>query len=67
MKQTESISADQEAKEAGWEFTLPGFVANPLNWVLAILILIALILSFVLLSKFTDAQNINQITTKQSP
>lgn len=54
-------------KEPGWEFTLPGYVANPFNWILAILILIALILSFVLITKFTNTQNVNQITTKQSP
>lgn len=54
-------------KEAGWEFTLPGYVANPFNWVLAILILIAVVLSFVLITKFINTQDVNQITTKQSP
>lgn len=55
------------AKEPGWEFTLPAYVANPTHWVLAILTLIAVFLSFVLITKITSTQSINQTTTKQSP
>lgn len=57
----------KEKYEAGWEFTLPGFLFNPLNWLLAILIVIALLLSFVLIARITDKENGTQIIKTQSP
>lgn len=54
-------------KEAGWEFTLPQYIVNPFTWVLMILIVIALILSFVLVTKVTNKPNMDQaVTTKTS-
>ena len=53
--------------EEGWEFKLPGFLFNPLNWLLAILIVIALLLSFVLITRITEKENGTQIIKTQSP
>ncbi len=57
----------KEKYEEGWEFTLPGFLFKPLNWLLAILIVIVLFLSFVLITKITDKENGAQIIKIQSP
>lgn len=57
----------KEKYEEGWEFTLPGYIFNPLNWLLAILIIIALLLSFVLVTKVTNKENRVQNITTQSP
>lgn len=54
-------------KEAGWEFTLPRYVSDPFNWLLAILIIIALVLFFVLVTKIISKQSGNQPITILSP
>ncbi len=41
----------KEKYEEGWEFTIPKYLINPLNWLLVILIVIAIMLSFVLATK----------------
>lgn len=62
----------QEQLEPGWEFTVPGWVVKPYYWILAILIIIALILSIQLFNKIqaarsgqTGAQSVPQVTNTQ--
>ena len=57
----------KEKYEEGWEFTLPGYIFKPLNWLLALLIVIALLLFFVLITKVTNRQSLNQTVTTHSP
>ncbi len=57
----------KEKYEEGWEFTLPGYIFKPLNWLLVILIIIALLLSFVLIAKITNKENGAQVIKTQSP
>lgn len=53
-------------KEAGWEFTLPGYIFNPLNWLLVILIVMAVILTFILATKIINQRSEIQTTTTKS-
>lgn len=47
----------EEQLEPGWEFTLPGWALKPYNWILGILIVIALILSIILFNKTQTAKS----------
>lgn len=55
-----------EQLKPGWEFTIPGWVVKPYNWILAILIVITLIISILLLSKMQAVKS-NQAGTQPLP
>ena len=60
---------DEQELEPGWEFILPEWIAKPYNWLLVILVVVALILSIMLFNKMqaaksnqTGAQFLPQVT-----
>lgn len=52
---------NMQQEEAGWEFTLPGYVTSPITWIFFILLGIALFLLFVLINKLTTGSNASAI------
>ena len=56
----------KEKYEEGWEFIVPRYLINPLNWLLVILIVIAIILTFILVTKTANQQHKAQATVTNS-
>lgn len=53
-------------QETGWEFTLPRWAVRPYSWTLAILIIVAIVLSIVLFNKL-QAAKLNQTGIQSLP
>lgn len=57
MMEKQEPLENTQGKEAGWEFTLPGYITNPFTWLLLLLAGIALFLLFVLVNKVITNSN----------